>query len=64
LSGGLWLIPMIVIHQTLKPGIGWSLGTGLGVLLVVLALRLPDRWSATEVVVLPKVATQRNRRSA
>jgi len=64
LSGGLWLIPMIVIHQMVKPGVGWSLGVGLGILLVLLALRLPDRWSATELVVLPKAAHQRNRRSA
>ena len=54
LSGGLWLIPMIGVHQTLKPGIGWSLGIGLGVLLLLLALRLPDRWSETELVVLSK----------
>jgi uncharacterized RDD family membrane protein YckC len=54
LSGGLWLIPMISIHQTVKPGIGWSVGVGLGALLALLALRLPDRWSGTELVVLPK----------
>lgn len=63
LSGGLWLAPMIGVHQALKPGIGWSLGVGLGALLLLLALRLPDRWSETELVMLPKAA-QRNRRSA
>lgn len=54
LSGGLWLIPMLGIHQTLKPGIGWSLGVGFGSLLLLVALRLPDRWSETELAVLPK----------
>ncbi len=54
LSGGLWLMPMIGVHQALKPGIGWSLGIGLGGLLLLLALRLPDRWSKTELVALPK----------
>lgn len=54
LSGGLWLVPMIGVHQVLKPGLGWSLGIGLGALLLLLALRVPDRWSETELVVLPK----------
>ncbi|MDQ5910563.1 MAG: hypothetical protein QG599_2660 [Pseudomonadota bacterium] len=64
LSGGLWLIPMIAIHQIVKPGVGWSLGIGLAAWWLLLALRLPDRWSATELVVLPKAAHQRNRRNA
>lgn len=55
LSGGLWLAPMMGVHQIWKPGIGWSLGIGLGGLLLLLALRLPDRWSETELVVLPKL---------
>lgn len=57
LSGGLWLWPMIGVHQALQPGIGWSLGVGLSGLLLLLALRLPDRWSETELVMLPKAAT-------
>lgn len=54
LGGGLWLVPMLGLHQTLKPGIGWSLSIGLSGLLLLLALRLPDRWSETELVMLPK----------
>ena len=55
LSGGLWLAPMMGVHQIWKPGIGWSVGIGLGGLLLLLALRLPDRWSETELVVVPKL---------
>ena len=54
LSGGLWLIAMTGVHQTLQPGLGWSLGVGLSALVLLLALRLPDRWSETELVMLPK----------
>ncbi|HOW76876.1 MAG TPA: RDD family protein [Candidatus Competibacteraceae bacterium] len=54
LSGGLWLVAMMGVHQALKPGIGWSLGVGLSALLLLLALRLPDRWAETELVVVPK----------
>lgn len=55
LSGGLWLIAMTGVHQTLQPGLGWSLGVGLSALVLLLALRLPDRWSETELVMLPKL---------
>ena len=53
--GGLWVLPMIVVHQALQPRLGWSLGMALGSLLVWLVLRLPDRCSATELVLLPKM---------
>ena len=54
LSGGLWLVVMMGVQQALKPGLGWSLGVGLSALVLLLALRLPDRWSETELVMLPK----------
>ena len=56
LSGGLWLVVMIGVHQALQPGVGWSLVAGSGALLLSLALRLPDRWSETELVRVPKTA--------
>jgi len=42
------------LHQVFKLGIGLSLGAGFACLLLLLALRLPDRFSETELVVLPK----------
>lgn len=55
LSSGLWLVVLIVVHGALRPGIGWSLCAGLVALLLSLALRLPDRWSATELVFMRRV---------
>ncbi len=54
LSGGLWLAVLTGVHGTLQPGIGWSLLAGGSALLLLLALRLPDRCSATELVLLLK----------
>ena len=50
LTAGLWLLPAIYLHQAFKVGIGLSLGAGMGGLLLLLALRLPDRVSETELV--------------
>ena len=50
LTAGLWLLPAIYLHQVLKIGVGSSLGAGAGGLLLLLALRLPDRVSETELV--------------
>ncbi len=55
LSAGLWFVPVVYLHQVLKAGISLSLGAGFGCLLFLLALRLPDRCSETELVVLPKL---------
>lgn len=54
LIGGLWLVPVAGLHRLFGVGIGFSLAVGFGVLLVLLVLRLPDRASETELVVLPK----------
>ena len=54
LIGGLWLTPVAYLHRAPGISVGLSLTAGLGVLLVILALRLPDRASETELVVLPK----------
>ncbi|MFZ1643754.1 MAG: RDD family protein [Candidatus Contendobacter sp.] len=54
LIGSLWLAPVVYPHQVLKIGVVPSLGAGFGCLLLLLALRLPDRMSETELVVLPK----------
>ncbi|MDG4548919.1 MAG: RDD family protein [Candidatus Contendobacter sp.] len=54
LSGGLWLAPTASLHRWFGVGVGLSLAVGFGVLLALLILRLPDRVSATELVVLPK----------
>lgn len=56
LTAGLWLLPAIYLHQVLKIGIGPSLGAGAGGLLLLLALRLPDRFSETELVLIKKAA--------
>ncbi len=50
LTAGLWLLPAIYLHQAFKVGVGLSLGAGMGGLLLLLALRLPDRVSETELV--------------
>lgn len=54
LVAGLWLAPVAGLHRVFKVGVGPSLGVGLGCLLLLLALRLPDRCSETELVVTPK----------
>jgi len=54
LVGGLWLAPVAGLHRLFGVGIGFSLAVGFGVLLLLLAPRLPDRASKTELVVLPK----------
>lgn len=54
LIGGLWLVPVAYLHRAPEISVGLSLAAGLGVLLVILALRLPDRASETDLVVLPK----------
>ena len=54
LIASLWLAPVAYLHQVFKLGIGLSLGAGFACLLLLLALRLPDRFSETELVVLPK----------
>ena len=54
LIGGLWLAPTAYLHRVLEIGIGLSLAGGLGCLLLLLALRLPDWFSDTELVVLSK----------
>lgn len=54
LIASLWLAPVVYLHQVFKLGVGLSLGTGFACLLLLLALRLPDRFSETELVLLPK----------
>lgn len=54
LIAGLWLAPVAYLHRVFGVSVGLSLAAGLGVLLLGLALRLPDRVSETELVVLPK----------
>ena len=55
LSGGLWLAPVIYLHRVFGISAALSASVGLGCLLVLLALRLPDRISETELARLPKV---------
>lgn len=64
LVGGLWLAPVAYLHQVLKVGVIPSLGAGLGFLLLLLALRLPDRASETELVVLPRTGQRHSAQSA
>ncbi|MCP5157972.1 MAG: RDD family protein [Gammaproteobacteria bacterium] len=52
LTASLWLTPFY-LHPLFKIGVKPSLGIALAVLLVLLVLRLPDRISETELVVLP-----------
>lgn len=54
LIGSLWLAPTVYLHRVLEVGIGLSLVAGLGSLVLLLALRLNDRFSDTDLVVLPK----------
>jgi uncharacterized RDD family membrane protein YckC len=50
---GLWLAPVVFLHRAFEAGLGPSLAAGFGGLLLLLVLRLPDRLSETELVVLP-----------
>lgn len=52
LTASLWLTPFY-LHPLFKVSVSLSLGIGLAVLIVLLVLRLPDRVSETELVVLP-----------
>lgn len=54
LIAGLWLVPVAYLHRVFGVSVGLSLAAGLGCLLLLLALRLPDRGSETELVLLPK----------
>lgn len=54
LVAGLWLVPVAYLHRVFGVGIGLSAAVGLGCLLLLSALRLPDRMSETELVLLPK----------
>lgn len=55
LSAGIWPIPVAAyLYRVLGVGVGPSLTAGVACLVLVLALRLPDRLSETELVVLPK----------
>ena len=54
LTAGLWLALAAYVHQVFKVGVTVSLWVGFGGLLLLLALRLPDRASDSELVVLPK----------
>ena len=54
LIAGLWLAPVVYLHQVMGVGVGLSVAAGFAWLLLAQALRLPDRGSDTEVVVLPK----------
>ncbi len=56
LTACLWLLPAAYLHQVLQLGVGLSLGVGFAVLLLLLALHLPDRFSETELRVLPRPA--------
>lgn len=56
LTACLWLLPTAYLHQVLHLGTGPSLGVGGAVLLLLLALRLPDRFSETELRVMPRPA--------
>lgn len=53
LVSGLWLAPVIYLHQLFNIT-ALSLSAGLATLVLIQALRLPDRLSATTLVVLPK----------
>ncbi|MBK8510577.1 MAG: RDD family protein [Candidatus Competibacter sp.] len=55
LSAGIWPVPVAAyLDRVLGVGVGLSLAAGFACLVLVLALRLPDRLSETELVVLPK----------
>ena len=54
LIGGLWLVPVAYLDRVLGVGTSLSLSVGLACLTLMLALRLPDRLSETELVLLSK----------
>ena len=54
LIAGLWLAPVVYLHRVVGAGVGLSVAAGFAWLLLAQALRLPDRGSDTELVVLPK----------
>lgn len=55
LSAGIWPLPIaIYCHRVLGIGVGFSVTVGVACWVIVLALRLPDRLSETDLVVLPK----------
>lgn len=58
LTASMWLAPFY-LHPLFKVSVNISLGTGLTVLLLLLALRVPDRVSQTELVMLPARAVAR-----
>jgi uncharacterized RDD family membrane protein YckC len=53
LTASLWLAPFY-LHPLFKIDVNISVWIGLAVLLLLLALRVPDRVSETELVVLPR----------
>jgi uncharacterized RDD family membrane protein YckC len=53
LTASLWLAPFY-LHPLFKIDVDISVWIGLAVLLLLLALRVPDRVSETELVVLPR----------
>ncbi|HRY14788.1 MAG TPA: RDD family protein [Candidatus Competibacteraceae bacterium] len=53
LTASLWLAPFY-LHPLFQVSVATSIWIGLAVLLLLLALRLPDRVSETELVVLPR----------
>lgn len=55
LVSGLWLVPVAYLHRVLSVSIVLSVTTGLGCLILLLALRWPDRVSETDLVLLPKL---------
>ena len=56
LVAGLWLLPLVYLHQVFRIEIAPSVTAGLLSLLLLLALNLPDRASETELVLLPRAA--------
>ncbi len=55
LVAGLWPVPVAAyLYRVLGVGVGPSLLAGVACLILGLALRLPDRVSETELVLLPK----------
>ncbi|MCC8988989.1 MAG: RDD family protein [Candidatus Contendobacter sp.] len=60
LTAGLWLLPVIYLHQVFKVGVALSLSAGMGSLLLLLALRLPDQVSETELVLTKTTASTNN----
>lgn len=56
LSAGIWPVPVAAyLDRGLGVSVGLSLVAGFACLALALALRVPDRLSETELVVLPKI---------